>query len=106
MPSDFALKMMNTMHRGLLTVSGGRIGWTAGSMPVLELTTVGRKTGESRSVLLTSPWQDGDTMALVASRGGVDPDTYGMNQLITSVTDNSGRSVYFSYDANDHITEA
>ena len=72
MPSDFALKMMNTMHRGLLTVSGGRIGWTAGSMPVLELTTVGRKTGESRSVLLTSPWQDGDTMALVASRGGDD----------------------------------
>ena len=72
MPSDFALKTMNTLHRTLMKVSGGRIGWTAGKMPVLELTTTGRKSGEQRSVMLTSPWQDGDAMALVASRGGDD----------------------------------
>ena len=41
-------------------------------MPVLELTTTGRKSGQPRTVMLASPYQDGDTMALVASRGGDD----------------------------------
>jgi len=63
---------MNTVHRTLMTVSGGRIGWTAGKMPVLELTTTGRKSGEQRSTMLTSPWQDGETMAIIASAGGND----------------------------------
>lgn len=72
MPSDLVLKTMNTVHRGIMTLSGGRLGWTAAKMPVLELTTTGRKSGQPRSVMLTSPWQDGDTMAIVASRGGDD----------------------------------
>lgn len=72
MPSDFVLKTMNTVHRTMMAVSGGRIGWTAANMPVLELTTTGRKSGQKRSVMLTSPWQDGDTIAIVASRGGDD----------------------------------
>ncbi|MDW3216964.1 MAG: nitroreductase/quinone reductase family protein [Acidimicrobiales bacterium] len=72
MPSDVVLKTMNTIHRGLLKVSGGRIGWTAGKMPVLELTTTGRKSGAKRSVMLTSPHQDGDSLLIVASRGGDD----------------------------------
>lgn len=72
MPSDLFLKTANTAHRVLLKVSGGRLGWTAGSMPVVQLTTIGRKSGEPRTVMLTSPHQDGDTMVLVASRGGDD----------------------------------
>ncbi len=72
MPSDFALKTMNTVHRGLLKISGGRLGWNASRMPVLELTTTGRKSGEPRSVMLTSPVQDGSTIVVVASRGGDD----------------------------------
>ena len=72
MPSALVLKTMNTVHRTLMTVSGGRIGWTAGKMPVLELTTTGRKSGEQRSTMLTSPWQDGETMAIIASAGGND----------------------------------
>ena len=72
MPTDLFLKTANTLHRALLKVSGGRLGWTAGSMPVLQLTTTGRKTGEPRTVMLTSPHQDGDTMIIVASRGGDD----------------------------------
>ena len=63
---------MNTVHRGLLAVSGGRIGWTAGGMPALELTTTGRKSGQRRSVMLTSPLQEGDDIVIVASRGGDD----------------------------------
>jgi deazaflavin-dependent oxidoreductase (nitroreductase family) len=34
MPSDFAFKAMNTFHRGLLRLSGGRVGWKASDMPV------------------------------------------------------------------------
>ncbi len=39
-------------------------------MPTLELTTIGRKTGRKHSVLLTAPIVDGDTLVVVASRGG------------------------------------
>lgn len=72
MPSDFVLKTMNTVHRCLLKVTGGRAGWKVWSMPVLELTTTGRKTGRPRSVMLTSPLQEGEALVVVASRGGDD----------------------------------
>src|SRR5690606_2970560 len=39
---------------------------------VLELTTIGRKSGEPRTVMLTSPLQEGSTTVIVASRGGDD----------------------------------
>jgi deazaflavin-dependent oxidoreductase (nitroreductase family) len=72
MPSDLALKAMNGIHRVIHTVSFGKLGWDAMGMPVLELTTIGRKSGQPRSVLLTSPLQKGDTLVIVASRGGDD----------------------------------
>ena len=70
MPSDFAMKSMNRFHRSLLAVSRGRLGWKAGGMPVLELTTVGRRSGEKRTSMLTSPVQSGEAIVVVASRGG------------------------------------
>jgi deazaflavin-dependent oxidoreductase (nitroreductase family) len=72
MPSDFVLKTMNAVHRSLLKISGGHAGWQVSNMPVLELTTIGRKSGQPRSVMLTSPLQDGDKLVVVASRGGDD----------------------------------
>src|SRR5690242_5572371 len=72
MPSDFFLKGMNTVHRALIKASGGRKGWNVASMPVLELTTIGRKSGRPHSIMLTSPIQDGSTLVVVASRGGDD----------------------------------
>jgi deazaflavin-dependent oxidoreductase (nitroreductase family) len=72
MPSDLVLKTMNGLHRGLLKISGGRFGWEASGMPVVELTTIGRKSGQPRSVMLTSPVQEGTTIVVVASRGGDD----------------------------------
>lgn len=72
MPSDGFLKLMNGFHRTLLKLSGGRLGWTGAGMPVLELTTTGRKSGERRTVMLTSPVQEGSTIVIVASRGGDD----------------------------------
>ena len=63
---------MNALHRAVMTVTFGKLGWRAGPMPVVELTTTGRKSGQPRTVLLTSPVQEGDTWVLVASRGGDD----------------------------------
>ncbi len=70
MPSDLQLKIMNAAHRTLLTVSGGRIGNSFLGMPSLQLTTIGRKSGDPRKVMLTAPVIDGDTIVIVASRGG------------------------------------
>ena len=72
MPSDFGFKVMNAVHRGLLKITGGRVGWEVLDMPVLELTTLGRKRGRPHSVMLTSPVQDGQILVVVASRGGDD----------------------------------
>ncbi|MDQ6840758.1 MAG: nitroreductase family deazaflavin-dependent oxidoreductase [Actinomycetota bacterium] len=72
MPSNRALKTMNAVHRVILTASGGRLGWEASAMPVIRLTTTGRKSGQRRSVMLTSPLQEGSTIVVVASRGGDD----------------------------------
>ncbi|MFZ2172490.1 MAG: nitroreductase/quinone reductase family protein [Rhodococcus sp. (in: high G+C Gram-positive bacteria)] len=72
MPSDRALEFMNAAHRALLRVTGGRVGWSIGPMPTVELTTVGRKTGRLHTVMLTVPVREGDTLVVVASRGGDD----------------------------------
>ena len=72
MPSDLQLKAANAFHRSLLKISCGRLGWRLGGMPVVELTTTGRKSGQSRTVMLTSPLQEGNATVIVASRGGDD----------------------------------
>jgi deazaflavin-dependent oxidoreductase (nitroreductase family) len=72
MPSDVLLKTMNGVHRVLQKVTFGKVGWSFGGMPVVELTTIGRRSGQPRTVLLTSPVQEGDAYVLVASRGGDD----------------------------------
>ena len=77
-PSLLTLKAMNFLHRLVIRLSLGRVGWQAAKMPVLELTTVGRKSGRPRSVMLTSPHQEGDSFLIVASKGGSDtpPDWF------------------------------
>ena len=72
MPSDVVLKTMNALHRAVLKLTFGKVGWTGYNMPVLELTTVGRRSRQPRTVMLTSPLQEGDTIVVVASRGGDD----------------------------------
>jgi deazaflavin-dependent oxidoreductase (nitroreductase family) len=70
MPSDRYMKTANSFHRGLIKISGGRLGWSAIGMSVIELTTTGAKSGQPRRVMLTSPLEEGDTIVIVASRGG------------------------------------
>ena len=68
--NDLVFKAANAFHRTVLSLSGGRIGRDFMGMPVLELTTTGAKSGLPRTSVLTSPVQEGDTLVIVASRGG------------------------------------
>jgi deazaflavin-dependent oxidoreductase (nitroreductase family) len=78
MTSDRALKTLNTMHRVVMRISRGRLGWRAGGMQVLEVTTTGRRSGRPHTLRLTTPLREGSTIVLVASRAGDDrhPDWY------------------------------
>jgi len=69
---------MSRVHRAVVHLSGGQLLGSAFGMPVVELHTVGRKSGLPRSTMLTAPVIDGDRVVLVASKGGDDrdPDWY------------------------------
>ena len=43
-------------------------------MAAVELTTIGRKSGQPRTTMLTSPISDDSRVVLVASKGGDDRD--------------------------------
>lgn len=78
MRKDMLSKTVNAIHKTLLAVSGGRIGSTMGDLPVVKLTTTGRKSGQLRTVMLTAPIHSEGRYVLVASKGGDDrdPDWY------------------------------
>jgi deazaflavin-dependent oxidoreductase (nitroreductase family) len=71
---DLGLKFMSRTHQAILRVSGGRVLRSAFGMPVVELRTIGRTTGQIRSTMLTAPVHDNDRVVLVASKGGDDRD--------------------------------
>ena len=63
------VKTLSAIHRGIYSASGGRIGKRIAGMPVLLLTTVGRRTGRRRTSPLTY-FEDDGAIVLVASYGG------------------------------------
>src|ERR1039457_7309201 len=69
---------MSQIHRAIVHLSGGWVLGSAFGMPVVELHTVGRRSGRPRSTMLAAPVVDGDRVVLVASKGGDDrdPDWY------------------------------
>ncbi|WP_104135429.1 MULTISPECIES: nitroreductase family deazaflavin-dependent oxidoreductase [unclassified Cryobacterium] len=70
--TDLGMLVMNGGHRMLLALSGGRLGWTIGTMQTVELQTIGRSSGLPRSTMLTAPIHEGGRYVLVASKGGDD----------------------------------
>jgi deazaflavin-dependent oxidoreductase (nitroreductase family) len=65
------MKGASGMHTALYRASGGRIGSRMVGMPVLLLTTTGRRSGKSRTTPLLYV-REGDAVAVVASNGGSD----------------------------------
>jgi deazaflavin-dependent oxidoreductase (nitroreductase family) len=76
--ADIGLRTMSQVHRAILHTTGGRVLGSAFGMPVVELQTVGRKSGLVRTTMLTTPIIEGERIVLVASKGGDDrdPDWY------------------------------
>jgi deazaflavin-dependent oxidoreductase (nitroreductase family) len=76
--ADIGFKTVTQVHRTIVHMTGGRVLNSVARMPVVDLHTVGRKSGLPRSTMLTAPLIDGDRIVLVASKGGDDrdPDWY------------------------------
>jgi deazaflavin-dependent oxidoreductase (nitroreductase family) len=64
-------RYLGALHRVLYRASGGRIGGRLWDLPVVLLTTTGRKSGKKRTVPLCS-LRDGDDVVVIASYGGLD----------------------------------
>ena len=63
------IKALSALHREIYSATGGRLGHHVAGMPVLLLTTVGRRSGRPHTVPLTYFEEDG-AIVLVASYGG------------------------------------
>ena len=75
---DAGFKLLNLTHKGVLRLTGGRWPKDLFGMPGVELQTIGNKSGEPRTVMLTSPIHDDSRVVLIASKGGDhrDPQWY------------------------------
>jgi deazaflavin-dependent oxidoreductase (nitroreductase family) len=62
--------MLENGHRTLLKLTGGRFPHAVLGMTPVELHTVGRKSGQWRSTLLTAPICTDQRVVVVASKGG------------------------------------
>jgi deazaflavin-dependent oxidoreductase (nitroreductase family) len=60
------------IHRTIFNISKGRIFGRAFGIPLIELVTIGRRSGKQRATMLSVPIIDGDRLVLVASFGGDD----------------------------------
>jgi deazaflavin-dependent oxidoreductase (nitroreductase family) len=69
---DSIIKLVTGFHKIVFRLSGGKIASRGSGMPVLMLTTTGRKSGQPRETMLTSPLQEDGRIMLVASKGGDD----------------------------------
>lgn len=65
------MKSASGIHTALYRASGGRVGRGFQGMPVLLLTTTGRRSGKSRTTPLLYI-RDGAAFAVVGSNGGSD----------------------------------
>jgi deazaflavin-dependent oxidoreductase (nitroreductase family) len=69
---DQVFRAVTGLHKGVYNVSKGKVGGRGMGMPVVILTTTGRKSGQLRETMLTTPLIIGDKVTLIASFGGDD----------------------------------
>jgi deazaflavin-dependent oxidoreductase (nitroreductase family) len=65
------LRLMSAVHRTLYRATGGRVVGRVWDLPVLLLTTTGRKSGAPRTTPLCY-LTDGADLVVIASNGGMD----------------------------------
>jgi F420H(2)-dependent quinone reductase len=65
------IRAMGSAHRVVYRATGGRVGGRVWGLPILLLTTTGRRTGKARTNPLCF-YPDGDDLVVVASNGGLE----------------------------------
>ena len=77
-----AIKLASRLHKAIYRATGGRVLGRVANMPVLLLTTTGRRSGRQRTTPLTY-LEDGGHLVVVGSNGGEDtPPSWWLN-LVT-----------------------
>ena len=71
MPGKTMMRMISGTHEFWYRLSGGLIGGRVGGLPILLLTTTGRRSGKKRTMPLVY-LLDGDNMVVIASNGGAE----------------------------------
>ena len=66
-----ATHYLGALHRILYRASGGRVGARVWGLPIVLLTTTGRRSGRRHTVPLCS-LRDGESYVVIASYGGLD----------------------------------
>jgi deazaflavin-dependent oxidoreductase (nitroreductase family) len=75
----FLIRAMSRAHGGVYRVSGGRFLGRVAGMPVLLLTTTGRRSGRLRTATLTY-FREGGDLVVIGSFGGSDlPPAWWLN---------------------------
>jgi deazaflavin-dependent oxidoreductase (nitroreductase family) len=67
--ANLGFRILGGTHRRVYRLTGGKIGGRIGKLPVLLLTTIGRKSGKTRTQPLAYT-RVGDGYAVIASKGG------------------------------------
>ena len=67
--ADLRFRILGGVHRRIYRLTAGKVGRQIGKLPVLLLTTVGRKSGQPRTQPLAYT-QAGNGYAVIASKGG------------------------------------
>ena len=75
----WAIRAVSKAHLAAYRVSRGRVLGSVAGMPVLLLTTTGRRSGKARTTPLTF-FRDGTDLVVIASNGGADrPPAWSLN---------------------------
>jgi len=74
-----ATELMWRAHARLFTLSRGRIGARVLGMPTLQLTTVGRRSGEPRETMLMYLDDDGTPVVFASNAGEPKPPAWWLN---------------------------
>lgn len=67
----WAIRGLSKAHLAVHRLTGGRVLGSVAGMPVLLLTTTGRRSGKARTTPLTF-FRDGTDLVVIASNGGAD----------------------------------
>jgi deazaflavin-dependent oxidoreductase (nitroreductase family) len=69
---DVLYRYGTRLHKVLYSATGGKLFHRGRGMPMVKLTTVGRRSGQPRTIMATTPLVMGDSLVLIASFGGDD----------------------------------